>query len=151
TPRNGSLPEHPNDVAIGSFTLGLLGATLRDEAVLSLRRVTPTPWVELHCHGGREVVKMLLETVEQHGVRVLSWRDWLDRTEPSTIRAAAAQVLALAPTVKTAAILLDQYHGAMDAALCNLRQTIEKGDHRLAQQMAAEMLRLADVGLHLTN
>src|SRR5438105_14058586 len=66
TPRTGSLPERPVDGKLNGCLLGLLGTSLRDEAVLALRRIEPTPWVELHCHGGREVVKMLLEAFPQH-------------------------------------------------------------------------------------
>jgi tRNA modification GTPase len=150
TPRSGSLPERPEDVTPNGFILGLLGTTLRDEAVLALRRSSPMPWVELHCHGGREVVRMLLEVFEQQGVRVISWREWLARTESSSLRAAAASALASAPTVKTAAILLDQYHGAMDSALARVKEAIERGDIPAARQMRAELLRHADVGRHLT-
>jgi tRNA modification GTPase len=150
TPRTGTLPERPEDVPSDAFHLGLLGTSLRDEAVLALRKVVPVPWIELHCHGGREVVKMLLEAFEQQGVRVISWSEWLDRTESSPIRAAAARALAVAPTAKTATILLDQYHGAMDTALTNVREAIERGDQPTARRMVADMLRFADVGRHLT-
>src|SRR5205085_2661766 len=86
----------------------------------------------------------------QHGVRVLSWREWFDWTEPSEVRASAARALVLAPTAKTAAILLDQYHGAMDSALTQLKLAIERGDRRSGEKMRGELLLFAAVGRHLT-
>ena len=147
TPHSGALPARAEDVKPTSFRLGLLGGTLRDEVVLALRQTSPVPWVELHCHGGREVVKMLLELFAERGVREMSWREWFDRVEPTPIRAEAARQLAHAPTVRTAGILLDQYNGALDAALATIRGL---GNTEQFGEALANLLRFANVGLHLT-
>lgn len=150
TPRSAPLPEEPEAIAEGRFFLGRLGDALRDEAILALRRAVPVPSVELHCHGGREVLAVLLETFQQHGARVISWREWHERTAGSAFRAAALTALAQALTTRTSAILLDQYHGAFDAALEAVRQSLDRGDRHGAEQRIGEMLRHAGVGLHLT-
>jgi tRNA modification GTPase len=149
TPRVGPLPESAEGLA-GRFWLGRLGAEVKDEAVLTLRRAGPEPWVELHCHGGREVVALLLELFRERGVVVRSWQDWLRRVKASSLRAEAAIALAQAPTTRTAAILLDQYHGALERALAEIRAALDRQDTQEAERLRAELARWADLGRHLT-
>src|SRR5947208_3573596 len=119
TPRSGELPEsaaavvgaRSGDRAPTQFWLGRLGEEMKDEAVLALRRAEPVPWVELHCHGGRELINMLLDIFRARGLRVGSWEDWERRTAKSSLQAAAALALARTLTPRTASILLDQYAG----------------------------------------
>jgi tRNA modification GTPase len=150
TPQKGALPEHPETVPAGRTYLGLLGDALRDQAVLSVRRTSPVPWVEMHCHGGRQMPEALLESFRRRGLRVLTWREWYERAESSPLRAEAARQLAMAPTVRTASILLDQYHGALEKALAEVRRQLRAGDAASAGQTLANLLRYADVGRHLT-
>src|SRR5262249_40198642 len=110
-PRAGSLPGWP-DVAAGQFWLGRMGEGVADEVVLAVKRTAPAPWLELQCHGGREGVARLLALPPKGGVRVVSWPQLERETAPDPLQALAAVALAHAPTVRTAAILLDQYHGA---------------------------------------
>jgi tRNA modification GTPase len=140
TPRKGTLPERPEEVSRESFYFGHFGETLRDEVVLALIQATPVQRVELHGHGGRQMVAVLLETLANRGVRVLDWRAWCDRVESSSIRAEALKQLALAPTARTANILLDQYHGAFESAL----QAIREGTLTVES-----VTRFAEVGRHL--
>src|SRR5262249_59301871 len=114
TARAGGVPEAAAEGKPGRLWLGRLGEELKDEVVLALRRAEPVPWVELHCHGGRELIDMLLDVFRARGVRVGSWEDWERRTEQSALRAEAAIALVRALTLRTAAILLHQYHGALD-------------------------------------
>ena len=99
------------------FWLGRLGDELRDDAVLAVKRIEPTCWLELHVHGGREVVRYLHELFVGHGVTSCSWQDFLRFTSANSFQALAATALAEAPTARTAAILLDQYHGAYGRAM----------------------------------
>lgn len=142
TPRKGTLPEQPEEVSRERFYYGHFGDTLRDEVVLALTRTTPAPRVELHGHGGRQIVTVLLETLANRGVHVLDWRAWCDRVETSAIRAEARKQLALAPTVRTANILLDQYNGAFESALTSIRE---------GTTTAESVLRFAEVGRHLVS
>jgi tRNA modification GTPase len=107
------LPEQP---APGTHRLGVLGEGLADEVVVAVKETSPVPLVEITGHGGREVVRLLLESLTHRGVRVVSWPELLARTA-GPLQAAAAVALAAAPTGRTAAILLDQHAGAFARAL----------------------------------
>src|SRR5689334_15294825 len=48
------LPDRPE---AGRIWLGRLGTDLADDVVLSVRQAEPNIYLELHCHGGREVVR----------------------------------------------------------------------------------------------
>jgi tRNA modification GTPase len=79
--------------------------TLDDEVVLAVTRIEPEPTIEIHAHGGVQVVKRLLKLFEDQGCRA----------KPADDRSRAP--VEQARTLRTAAILLDQYHGAFDLAL----------------------------------
>jgi len=149
-PRTGELPESPATVKPGQFWLGRLGEETKDEVVLTLRRVEPVPWVELHCHGGRELIDMLLDVFQTRGLRVCSWEDWERRTAKSPLRAEAAVALARALTPRTASILLDQYQGALERTLEAVRAALARGDALEAEKLLASLTRHAALGLHLT-
>jgi tRNA modification GTPase len=151
TPRGAPLPEVPDTIPVGRFFLGLCGDELHDESILAIRRLVPVPSIEIHCHGGREVVAMLLEAFQRRGARVLSWQEWLQRTADSSIRAEAAVALAHALTTRTAGILLDQYQGAFESVLESVRGAIEGEDLQGAETMLTGLLRYAGVGRHLTH
>src|SRR5207244_3710536 len=80
----------------------------------------------LHCHGGREVVAMLLDLFAARGVRPCGWEEWERRTAASPLRAEAAIALAHALTPRTALILLDQHEGALGRALGEIRCAPER-------------------------
>jgi tRNA modification GTPase len=135
------LAAHPAD----SLVLGYFGADCKEQVVV--RRESDGA-VELHCHGGLAAVAMIEDVLMVDGCRCLAWRDWAtDRFEP--IAAAALAALADATTERAAAILLDQYHGAMNRALCDIRQAIGSGDKRAAEQRINALLARAGVGQHL--
>jgi tRNA modification GTPase len=149
-PRSGELPESPAAVKPGQFWLGRLGEEMKDEVVLALRRVEPVPWVELHCHGGRELIDLLLDVFRARGARVCSWEDWERRTAKSPLQAEAAIALARALTLRTASILLDQYQGALEQALAEVRIALERGAGAEAEKLLASLTGHAALGLHLT-
>ena len=95
-PRSGGqLPPTPGP---GQFWLG----RLIDDVILAFKAYDH---VELHCHGGVAIVRLIEEQFAALGVRVVGWRDFVSHLE---------QMLAHAPTRRTASILLDQYAGAWD-------------------------------------
>lgn len=145
--RDGSaLPDQPRT---GRFWLGRLGTDVADEVVLAVKQTQP-PWIELHTHGGREVVRFLLDLLQAHGLVVCTWQELLHHTEGDSCRTQAAIALAEATTVRTASILLDQYHGAFDRAWAALGADLDRGN--LVEAAAAlEVLhsRIA-LGRHLT-
>lgn len=102
------LKSRPND----QLTMGRYGSGAGEEVVVRRRSDRS---VELHCHGGHAAVAMIEKTLVELGCRVVAWRDWVTDHHEDPIAAAAQIALAEARTQRTAAILLDQYHGG-DAA-----------------------------------
>lgn len=122
---NQPLTRDPSTIRFGKF-----GEQTFDEVVVRVRRTDPVPCVELHCHGGREVVRMILDTLRQHGVSITTWQEW---------ESPAASLLAQAQTVRTAGILLDQYRGTFDDA----RKAVN------GVEMLEELARWIPIGMHL--
>jgi tRNA modification GTPase len=134
----------------GRFFLGRFGGEIADEVVLSVKQTEPVPSVEIHCHGGAEVVRLLLESLQHRGVEVCTWQEWEARSGDEPLRAAAAVALTEARTVRTAAILLDQYHGAFDQAVREIIAALDKEDIEYAGERLDELAHFADLGRHLT-
>jgi tRNA modification GTPase len=144
----------PAEPEAGRFWLGRFGqqpdSQTADEGVLALRWLTPVPRVEVHCHGGVEVVRWLLEMLATCAVQVCSWQELERRATGDPGRAAALAALAEAPTVRTAGILLEQYHGAYQRALEAIAAALQRQDLDEANRRRAEIERYAPVGRHLT-
>ncbi|HXG09929.1 MAG TPA: GTPase [Gemmataceae bacterium] len=146
--RSGAgLPAEPEE---GRFWFGRFGEGLADEVVLAVKRGGPVPWLELHCHGGREVLRLLGDLLAARGVRSCSWQEFERRATGDALRAAAAGALAEAPTSRTAAILLDQYQGAFHRAVTAVLAALERGDLGEADRQLTALARHADLGRHLT-
>jgi tRNA modification GTPase len=79
-----------------------------------------------------------------------SWEDFLRAAESDPLHAEAAIALARAPTVRTAAILLDQYNGAFATALDDILASLDRGDSAAAQAQLDALTRFAPLGRHLT-
>jgi tRNA modification GTPase len=105
--------------------------------------------VELHCHGGLAAVAAIEQSLLAAGCRPLAWRQWAVARHADTIAAAALTALADARTERTAAILLDQYHGALGRALGDIRHAISCGDANGAKQQVGTLLARAELGRHL--
>ena len=106
--------------------------------------------VELHCHGGRAAVARIEESLVSAGCRRVAWQEWTRTRSDDPIAAAALVALAQARTERTAAILLDQYHGALRRAMDEIRQDINRGDAPSARQRIETLLARERLGLHLT-
>jgi len=142
-----ALPQTPTS---GRFWLGRAGGQGGDEVVLAVKRTQPLPWLELHGHGGREVVRLMLEEFKQAGCVPCSWQDFMRHTGEDFLRGQAAVALALATTTRTAAILLDQYHGAFGAALSTILAALDRGDQTTAGELLSELAHRAQLGRRLT-
>jgi tRNA modification GTPase len=127
-PRKGELPEEPT---VGQYWYGRLGGEHADEVILTAKADS----VEMHCHGGFEVVRMVQELFVNRGAKLVPWQQWLKDTPGVTER------LAHAPTARTAAVLLDQMDGAWKRAVAR----IERGDQALLQRLHE----LIPLGQHL--
>ena len=129
------------------IVVGRFGGELGEEVVV---RRCGDDAVELHCHGGRAAVAVIEESLASAGCRRVAWRDWIRTRCDDPIAAAALAALAEARTERTAAILLDQYHGALGRAMEEIRQDFDRGNDASARQRIDTLLARARLGEHLT-
>jgi tRNA modification GTPase len=130
-----SLREYPPD----RLVVARFGPADGEEVVVRCRG---EDCVELHCHGGLAAVAMIRQTLVADGCRGVSWPEWAAGQEADPIAAAARAALAQARTERTAAILLDQYHGALRREM-NALESASCAD-------VATLLARVPLGLHLT-
>lgn len=107
--------------------------------------------VEIHCHGGYAALARLSEILVGSGCRKVDWREWARRHHEDPITAEARIALADARTERTAAILLDQYHGALRQAIERIRQLLGERKLTEAQNELATLLDRAPLGRHLAD
>jgi tRNA modification GTPase len=148
--RSQTQPSLPDPPTPGRFWLGKLNEGASDEVVVALKQLLPTPWLELHVHGGQEVICWLFETFAANGIRACSWPDFVLRTAPDALQASAWTALAEAPTARTASILLDQAHGAFSRTLTGIHDLITRQAYAEAASNLAELMRYAAIGRHLS-
>jgi tRNA modification GTPase len=140
----------PADPEPGQTAFGWLGEGAAEQVVITVRGLHPQPSIEVHCHGGREVVRLLYETFQARGLLPCSWQRFQSHLEPDTLRSAAAVALASAPTVRTAAILLDQYHGALKRAVQEILAALERNEGQEAARLLQALTAASAIGRHLT-
>ncbi len=147
-------PKLPAEPELDRVWLGRIGekdsAPFADQVVVTITQMTPIPWVEVHCHGGVEVVRWLMEILEAQGCQPCSWPDLERGTTFDRWKTAAMLAMTQASTVRTASILLDQYHGAFADALAKIKFVLSKSNLDEAIHLLEELARYADVGRHLT-
>jgi tRNA modification GTPase len=147
SPGGRPLPDVPE---VGRVWLGRLGADVADEVIVGVKATEPVFWVEVHCHGGPQVVRLLTEAVAGCGARACSWQDFERLTANDSLQALAAAALAEAPTARTAAILLDQYHGAFGRAVTAIRDAVHRGAVAETGRLLDDLARRTALGWHLT-
>lgn len=130
----------PESADVNRFWFGTLG---RDEVVLA---ATAPDAVEVHCHGGRRVVRWVIEQFTARGCAE-------ERTpRPSGegfVCAPAAGLLPHALTLRTASVLLDQAHGAFANEVGRILALIET-DTAAAREPLRRLAELGNtVGRHL--
>ena len=83
---------------------------MADEVIVIIRNPHD---VEIHCHGGRQVIAWLKSVLRVEGVEEVPWPELASEqfADPE-----AAALLPFARTVRTASILLDQAQGAYSRA-----------------------------------
>lgn len=101
-PAGKPLPEVPE---VNRFWFGTLG---NDEVVLAVTIPRPQgsgpTTIEVHCHGGRRVVRWVIEQFLSRGC--------IEKERTPCPSGEGFELLQLAPTLRTASILLDQLNGA---------------------------------------
>ncbi|HYV37912.1 MAG TPA: GTPase [Gemmataceae bacterium] len=141
----------PLDPQPGRFWLTRFGAgNTADEVVVAVNQTNPEAWLELHCHGGREVLRLFEELLGAQGVEILTWQDFDHATTADHYQTAALPVLTNALTARTAAIALDQYQGAFSRAVKAICEAFQSGDTATAIKMLANLNCFGNLGHHLT-
>lgn len=143
-PQGRPLPETPTP---GRFWFAHAGDTSVDDVVLAVKSAEPLPLVEIHCHGGKEVVRFLTELFVADGLTPCSWSELLHENEHTR---QAAVVLAHAQTMRTASIALDQFHGAFEREWRRIATLREQANHPAAMIALQELARHAPLGRRLT-
>jgi tRNA modification GTPase len=105
--------------------------------------------VEIHCHGGMQAVATIAADLASAGCEEISWQEWLARDNSCPLQVEAQIALAQAVSTRTALILLDQYHGALNRELQEIAELIAS-DIEAARQRLEALLATAKLGLHLT-
>jgi tRNA modification GTPase len=136
------------DIPLNQIVLGRWGGAAGEELLLCRRSEER---IEVHCHGGAAAVKAVIEQLVDRGCHQVSWQNWHINMAGDSIRAAAQIALADAPTARTAAILLDQYHGALSQAIQGIVAAISAANWSLATEMLESVLAYRDVGIRLTS
>jgi tRNA modification GTPase len=141
------LPERP---IVGRVWHGWLGAEVRDEVTITLDPVRSIEWIEVHCHGGNQVVQMLMETFQQRGFAVVDWSELYLSTVRSRLQAQAEIELSRALTLRTADVLLWQVRGALERALVELAAVFDAGDLSTFRYLLERLQKRTRLGRHLT-
>ena len=108
--------------------------------------------VEIHCHGGAFAAAAVMKALAKEGATIVPWQQIAEHMEPDRIAAEARVALAAARTEKTAAILLEQYHGALRKCVKGIEAAIEgqSESHTTSIARLERLLALAHLGKHLT-
>ena len=140
--RNGrSLTDFPpGRIVVGQFGPG------GEEMVLS--RLSDSA-IELHCHGGLAAAARIESLLAGGNCRPVPWQQWIRTQEADPFGVAARLALAEARTTRTAAILLDQYRGALRRAVADIESSLQAGMRNAGRRQAEALLAHADTGLHL--
>jgi tRNA modification GTPase len=142
----------------GTFRLGRFGDELgRDEVVLAIvDRTLPSSahgvcglQFEIHCHGGQQVLLWLQEMLQSRGAVPCSWSEFDRRLGVPAWQIEAKEALARAPTVRTAAILLDQYHGAFQNAVAQITDDLQRNRLEEARRLLEMLSKRVSLGRHL--
>lgn len=130
TPAGKPLPESPE---LNRFWFGTLG---RDEVVLAARGFA----VEVHCHGGRRVVRWVIDQFLANGC--------IEERNPRP-SGEGFELLQRAPTLRTASIILDQMCGAFANEVRRLLALLESDPGATAQPLRTLTYFGNTVGRHL--
>jgi tRNA modification GTPase len=137
-----------NDPPTGRIVLGRWGSGNGEELIICRRG---DQRFEIHCHGGGAAATAIARQLVSHGCQAMTWQEWVRHSTRDSLRGAAQVALASAPTFRTAAVLLDQYHGALSNAILAVREAIGHGNWSRAGELLDGILQHRAVGLHLTS
>jgi tRNA modification GTPase len=136
------------DFAVGRVVFGRFRthAGTEEELVVGL---VGRDEVEIHCHGGSAAVAAAVGALVAEGCELTTPDYWANQTQDDPLSAAALLALACARTEKTAAVLLDQYRGALRSAIRSIERQLDDSDTSAANAATAMLIERSDFGLHL--
>ena len=123
----------PRPVSVRSHRVRILAsaAVPTGEAPLPWRRAGGLPAsaerIEIHCHGGSAAVDQVLARSPQPAARRCRPPSGCSAVRPDRLIAEARLALAQARTLRVAAVLLDQYRGALSRSVVQAIQHIAAG------------------------
>ncbi len=132
-------------IALGRWLGGERGA---GEDVVLCRRDEAR--IEIHCHGGRAAAAAIVRSLVEAGCRETLWEAYVRQSEPDPIAAAARIELAEARTDRAAAILMDQYRGALRREIDECVALLAADAPEEAVGRLRQLDAYSNVGLHLT-
>lgn len=132
---------------VGHIVYGHWGDIAGEDLVVCRRSKTS---LEIHCHGGRQSSTQIVVDLSAVGGTVIDSNAWLDGCDTHSITAAAQLALTQATTFRTATILLDQYHGALQRELEALLAELSSENLAAATTRIESLLQYAELGKHLT-
>jgi tRNA modification GTPase len=106
--------------------------------------------LEIHCHGGRAAVQAVCAALAAAGAAQITPAAWAHQQHSDPLAADALLALTDARTERTAAILLDQYRGALRRQLAAIGDALAQNELAAAKTAIDSLLSWADFGLHLT-
>ncbi|NBR05614.1 MAG: GTP-binding protein [Planctomycetes bacterium] len=145
-PRNKKpLPVLP---APGSVFLGRLGLGHGDEVVVGCKTINPIH-LEIHPHGGTQVVSMLLEFLQAEGATLCNWQDFITYITKDPLQSMALILLNQATTSEPSKVLLDQFNGAFRLWLDSFLLYIDQGDIKNARSLLSDISRYSHLSAKL--
>jgi tRNA modification GTPase len=106
--------------------------------------------LEVNCHGGVAAAGAIISALARDGAIEQSPEVWASSHSSDSIESEAWIALAEARTERAAAILLDQFRGALRQAIESAIHELKRGDKMAAGQRLESLLERGDIGLHLT-
>ncbi len=106
--------------------------------------------IEIHCHGGAPSISLILKHLTGDGLEEIDWPTWVADRSTCPLAAEAQIALAEATTLRTAGVLLDQYHGALRRELLEVVEQIDSDSEQAAAERIRVLLADAELGRHLT-
>lgn len=105
--------------------------------------------LEVHCHGGRQSSAQIVSDLTADGCSVIQADEWLAHHHDCPLTASAHRALAKATTLRTATILLDQYHGALRCEVEAIEIELSAGKTAEARDRIEHLVQYGQLGRHL--
>ncbi len=96
--------------------------------------------VEIHCHGGPQVVQALVAALKEQGIAAAAQDQWLREQAPSGPAREALRLMLQATTEPVARLLWHQAQLAWPGWLAQARQALARGDWPRLNDLAQEVL-----------